>query len=578
MITRDLSANITLDTIRKQAKAFLKAVKAGDVSARQRALPYFSEPTAMGLQDAQLVLAREFGFASWTRLKRHLEKAETGTPSTEQVANRFLALATVSYFGDVAADPERFAQALDLLKDHPEIAGDNIHVAAALGDAAAIDRFLDRDPKLAEKRGGPFDWEPLLYAAYARVPGRSSLPAGARLIARGADPNAYWLDDGQYRFTALTGVFGEGEAGPERQPSHPDCLAFARLLLNAGARANDSQALYNRMFEPDNSCLQLLLDHGLNADDRNNWLVRNDGGLVENGERVFDYQLAWALERRMSDRVRLLVAHGADVNRPIKGRTPYQWAELGGDPALAQYLVSRGATEAPLEDVDRLARAVGEVKADEARELVDRDPTLVARTQATHPAILHEAAGEDRHDAVALMLSLGFDVNRMTSRTPLHEAALHGHVAMARRLLDHGADALARDPYHHAPPIGWAKYNGKDAMVTFLKDQPLDIFAAASFGVAARLADILDRQPDLIETPFGTFRGRGRPEPQHDWMTPLAFAVINGQAGTVRLLLERGANARVRDGAAGPSIRDLALEQGNAEIVALLRASAAAPQ
>jgi hypothetical protein len=34
----------------------------------------------------------------------------------------------------------------------------------------------------------------------------------------------------------------------------------------------------------------------------------------------------------------------------------------------------------------------------------------------------------------------------------------------------------------------------------------------------------------------------------------------------------------VRDGAAGPSIRDLALEQGNAEIVALLRASAAAPQ
>jgi len=65
MITRDLSANITLDTIRKQAKAFLKAVKAGDASARQRALPYFSEPTAMGLQDAQLVLAREFGFASW---------------------------------------------------------------------------------------------------------------------------------------------------------------------------------------------------------------------------------------------------------------------------------------------------------------------------------------------------------------------------------------------------------------------------------------------------------------------------------------------------------------------------------
>ncbi|WP_077961070.1 ankyrin repeat domain-containing protein [Ensifer adhaerens] len=576
MITRDLSANLTLDTIRKQAKAFLKAVKAGDAGARQRAFLYFSDPAAMGLQDAQLVLAREFGFASWTRLKRHFETAGAAQPATEQLANRFLGLASVSYFSDIAADPERFSQALALLDEHPGIADDSIHVAAALGDAEAIDHWLDRDPKLVNKRGGPHDWEPLLYAAYARVPSHSSFSAGARLIARGADPNAYWLDDGQYRFTALTGVFGEGEAGPERQPPHPDCVAFARLLLSAGARANDSQALYNRMFEADNTCLELLLAHGLNADDRNNWLVRNDGQLVENGERVFDYQLAWALEKRMADRVRLLVEHGADVNRAIKGRTPYQWAELGGDPALAQYLVSRGATAAPLDDADRLARAIAEVKDDEAKALVDADPTLVARTEAAHPAMLHEAAGEDRHRAVALMLSLGFDVNRMTSRTPLHEAALHGHIEMARRLLDHGADAMARDPYHHAPPIGWAQYNGKAEMVRFLKEQPLDVFAAASFGVTGRLAEILDRQPPLIETPFGSFRGHGRPEPQHDWMTPLAFAVINGQADAVRLLLDRGANARLRDGAAGPSISELAQERGNEEIIALLRASRAA--
>ncbi|OCP10271.1 MULTISPECIES: ankyrin repeat domain-containing protein [unclassified Ensifer] len=571
MITRDLPANLTLDTIRKQAKAFLKAVKAGDASAKQRALPYFSEPTAMGLQDAQLVLAREFGFSSWTRLKRHLEKSGSHAPATEQLASRLLSLATVSYFGDIAADPDRFTQALALLHAHPEIAGDSIHVAAALGDAEAIDRWLDHDPKLAGKRGGPYDWEPLLYAAYARVPGRSSLPAGQRLIARGADPNAYWLDDGQYRFTVLTGVFGEGEAGRERQPPHPDCVTFARLLLSAGARANDSQALYNRMFEPDNTCLKLLLDYGLNANDRNNWLVRNDGGLVENGERVFDYQLAWALEKRMGDRVRLLIEHGADVNRAIKGRTPYQWAELGGDQALAQYLVSRGATEAPLDDVDRLARAISQDDGDAATALVDADPTLTARTQAAHPALLHEAAGEDRRAAVALMLSLCFDVNRMTSRTPLHEAALHGHLEMAKLLLDHGANATARDPHHHAPPIGWAEYNGKADMVRFLKEQPLDIFAAASFGLAGRVGELLDQQPTLLETSFGDFRGRGRAEPQHDWMTPLAFAVINGQADAVRMLLERGANAGLRDGAAGPSIRDLARDKGDEEILGLLR-------
>lgn len=571
MITRDLPANATLESIRKQAKAFLKALKAGDAAARQRALPYFSEPAGIGLQDVQLVLAREFGFSSWTRLKTHLERSSSGTPATEQLANRFLALATVSYFGDIAADPERYRQAKDLLDEHPEIAGESIHVAAALGDGEAIDRWLDGEPQLISKRGGPHDWEPLLYAAYARVPGRSSLAAGERLIARGADANAFWMDDGQYRFTALTGVFGEGEAGKERQPEHPDCTAFAESLLKAGARANDSQALYNRMFEPDNTCLEILLRHGLSATDRNNWLVREDGDLIENSQSVFDYQLAWALEKRMDERVRLLVEHGADVNRMVKGRTPYQWAALGGDAALAAYLVARGAAVDELADVDRLARAIGEGKASEAEALVAGDPTLVSRAQAAHPAILHEAAGENRADQAALMLSLGFDVNRMTSRTPLHEAALHGHIEMAKLLIGKGANTMARDPYHHAPPIGWAHYNGKADMVRFLEEQPLDLFAAAAFGKAERVRDIIEEMPELLDIPFGRFRGRGHPDAQNDWMTPLAIAVVNWRPSVVKLLVEKGADASLRDGSGTRSIRELARDAGNAEIVSMLR-------
>ncbi|OCP18900.1 MULTISPECIES: ankyrin repeat domain-containing protein [unclassified Ensifer] len=571
MITRDLPANATLDSIRKQAKAFLKALKAGDAAARQRALPYFADPAAIGLQDAQLVIAREFGFSSWTRLKTHLERAQPGKPATEQLANRFLALATVSYFADIAADPERYAQAKALLDGHPEIAGESIHVAAALGDGKAIDRWLDEDPKLLGKRGGPYDWEPLLYAAYARVPGGSSLAAGERLVARGADANVFWMDDGQYRFTALTGVFGQGEAGKERQPEHPDCIAFAELLLKAGAKANDSQALYNRMFEPDNTCIGLLLRHGLSAKDRNNWLVREDGQLIENSERVFDYQLAWALEKKMAARVRLLVEHGADVNRTVNGRTPYQWAELGGDTSLAEYLAAHGATAAELTDVDRLARVIGEGKEELAKALAAADPTLVSRTQAAHSAILHEAAGENHQAQVALMLSLGFDVNRMTSRTPLHEAALHGHIEMAKLLLDHGANAMARDPYHHAPPIGWAEYNGKADMVGFLETQPLDLFAAAAFGKGERVLEIVDEKPELLDIPFGQFRGRGRPNPQSDWMTPLAIAVVHGRPTVVKLLLEKGANANLRGGTGTGSIRDMARDEGDEEIILLLR-------
>ncbi|MDE1994046.1 MAG: hypothetical protein KGI75_16195, partial [Rhizobiaceae bacterium] len=337
MTTRPLAGNASLDSLKKQAKAFLKSVRSGDASALSRIAPYFSSPDSVGLQDIQLVLSREHGFSSWTKLKTHLESARPRDLARDQLANRFLSLVTVSYFSEIPADPERFDEAAQLLVDHPEIATDSIHVAAALGDGVAVARWLDRQPRLLERAGGPCDWPALLYAAYARLPGRSSLPAARVLIERGANPNAFFWDHGQYRFTALTGVFGEGEAGKIRQPQHPDYVAFARLLLHAGANANDSQALYNRMFEPDNSCLELLLEYGLSADDRNNWLVREDGNLVVNSQTVFDYQLAWASEKRMAERVRLLVEHGADVHRKVNGRTPYEWARLGGNAELAQY-------------------------------------------------------------------------------------------------------------------------------------------------------------------------------------------------------------------------------------------------
>nr|WP_307959773.1 hypothetical protein [Sinorhizobium medicae] len=148
MITRDLPANASLESIRKQAKALLKAFKAGDGATFQRVKPYFADPHAIGLQEVQLVLAREFGFSGWTKLRAHLTGTRGGEHSAERLAKRFLSLATLSYFGEVPADPERFGEALELLHAHPEIADESIHVAAALGDAAAVGRWLDSEPQL----------------------------------------------------------------------------------------------------------------------------------------------------------------------------------------------------------------------------------------------------------------------------------------------------------------------------------------------------------------------------------------------------------------------------------------------
>ncbi|MGV1788846.1 ankyrin repeat domain-containing protein [Rhizobium sp. A37_96] len=576
MTTRSLASTATLDSLKKQAKSFLKAVQSGDASARSRVAPYFTDIAHVGLQDVQLVLAREFGFSSWTKLKAHLESGDRKHVPRDQLANRFLSLATVSYFGNIPADPARFDEARQLLEENPDIAGENIHIAAALGDADGIGRWLDRQPQLLDRRGGPYDWSPLMYAAYARLPGRSSLPAARELVRRGADINAVFLDSGQYRFTVLTGVFGEGEAGKIRQPQHPDCDAFARLLLEAGAEANDSQALYNRMFEPDDTCLTLLLEYGLSAEDRNNWLVREDGRLVANSQTVFDYQLAWALEHRMGSRVRLLVEHGADVSRPVNGRTPYEWARLGGDSELAAYLVRKGAVAVRLKPADWAYIQIksGDISADQINAVFRQMPggddlDIAAALQKAHPAMLHEAAGDNDLGVVRRMLDLGIDVNAMTSRTPLHEAALHGNMDMAKLLIDHGADTTLRDPYFAAPAIGWAEYNGKPEMVEFLRAYPLDVFAAAAFGQVEQLTDLLNRHPEQLDIRFGDIRPHGQPT-DRDWMTPLGFAIGNRRAEAVRFLLERGADRAVRD-ASGRSYRDLAQETDDDVIVSLLR-------
>src|SRR5205823_10573375 len=100
----------------------------------------------------------------------------------------------------------------------------------------------------------------------------ATLTSARMLLQAGADPNAGYLWHGlPASFTVLTGVFGEGELGPVRQPRHPHSLALARLLLEAGADPNDGQALYNRMFEPDDDHLELLFESGLGAGDGGPW-------------------------------------------------------------------------------------------------------------------------------------------------------------------------------------------------------------------------------------------------------------------------------------------------------------------
>src|SRR5436189_4095562 len=69
MPARSLPPRPSLQHLKYQALDLLKACKGGDPDAIARV----GTGSSLSLADAQLVIAREYGFASWPKLKRHIE-------------------------------------------------------------------------------------------------------------------------------------------------------------------------------------------------------------------------------------------------------------------------------------------------------------------------------------------------------------------------------------------------------------------------------------------------------------------------------------------------------------------------
>ena len=279
-------------------------------------------------------------------------------------------------------------------------------------------------------------------------------------------------------FTALTGAFGDGEGG-NTQPSHPQRDALARLLLDAGADPNDGQTLYNRHFRADDAHLEILFSYGLGTDRGGPWYARL-GARLDSPSRLLVEELWSAARKGFFDRVRLLVAHGADVDAAGKrdGRTPHEAAMLAGHDEIAEYLVAHGATRAPLSRDDRFATACVAGRRDEAVALLAEDPSLLDRLgRHGRVRLVHRAVEGRRLDGVRLMAELGFEMSEATSHdgvginlaaTPLHNAAWMGDLDMVRLLLSLGADPAALDPSYRATPLGWAEYNRQADVVAYL--------------------------------------------------------------------------------------------------------------
>ena len=115
----------------------------------------------------------------------------------------------------------------------------------------------------------------------------------------------------------------------------------------------------------------------------------------------------------------------------------------------------------------------------------------------------------------------------------LFEAIQAGDVERVRGLVAADRTAAAARDEQGVSAVRRARYRMQDDLVdTLLAANPqMDLFDAAVLGRADRVAELLDGDPDLVQAPSG------------DGATALHLAAFFGSAETVRLLLERGADA-----------------------------------
>ncbi len=427
---RPIPANPNLDFDRKQAKLLLEALHRGDADALRRfrsqhpRLPGAVEPPAssMALHDAQLVVAREYGFASWPRWKQFVE-----TRRLDRAA-RAGALLRAVCSNDVR-------KAGVLLDAEPALACFDLFTAAACGEHETVATLLVKEAASATRKGGPMDCEALLYCCFSRFlrADRSRAAGIVRsaelLLAAKADPNAhFWHEDHGERWLQSTLYGAAGIANN---------IALTTLLLDAGARvcADDKEAVYHTTEFPDITCLRLLLSRG------------------EPPLEQVKYCLGRALDFEYPDHIAAFLAAGADPNFRAQwcgARTQLHKAVYQGRSArIIEQLVDAGgdvnARDGHGTSVLRTAVRIGnpEVVA-LLRAHGARDESITAEDGVQgEPMRLCLAAAHDDVKAIDRCLDAGLSVESAASAdgmSPLHSAAWRGCFRAVQRLVERGAD------------------------------------------------------------------------------------------------------------------------------------------
>ncbi|KAK8252580.1 ankyrin repeat-containing domain protein [Phyllosticta capitalensis] len=525
--------------------------------------------------------------------------------SLEQLTWPQLLILRASWLGQYRLAELLLDRDIDLAIDHETFLQQGpLHLAARNGHLEVAELIIGHDPSLVHQRAD--ELSPLDFAARFGHPSivkllldcgaekhawtsKSNRPlssacfdgkhAAARvLLENGADPN---LPDPKGLWPPLTVAAGEGY------------LRCVDLLLEYEAIVDTETAggtpLYQAVSNKNTDVCRMLLAHGADAS------YSGASGPV----------LAVAAGKNSIEMVKLLVEYGADVNFRIKEEDFTALHHAIADSAsmeIIEFLLEKGADpnlrtpeEAPLyhavfrrnvelirllieqgANVNILAGKSNWTPLQAAykdpiitKMLLDSGAEINAMAEDTGHSALMLAAMFNEPEVVEILLQNNADVNLrgVSSQHPyrydctaLSAAVSHGHVQVARMLLEAGANVNYHDKYYSV--LRDAAATSEDMLRTIMEFRP-DLTVETEPGRSA-----LHWQTLLSNVKILVHGGIEIDHVDDSGATPLCHAAAHGNPDVVQFLLKKGAS--IKTSSKRGSVLHWACRYGSLETVKLL--------